>query len=47
MLREAGKRDLDALRKFLDKHVHAMPRTTLRYAIERMDIAERKAWMSM
>lgn len=34
-LREVGKRDEKALTDFLDKHHKTMPRTTLRYAIER------------
>ena len=46
MLREAGKRDVDALRAFLAKFHRRMPRTALRYAIEHMDAAERKRWMS-
>ncbi|MFF1817312.1 DNA alkylation repair protein [Kribbella sp. NPDC058245] len=37
MLREAGKRvSEDELREFLDEHASAMPRTMLRYAIERL-----------
>jgi 3-methyladenine DNA glycosylase AlkD len=35
LLREAGKRDMRRLEKFLLAHGPAMPRTTLRYAIER------------
>lgn len=46
LLREAGKRDLAALRKFLSKHAGTMPRTMLRYSIEKMDKAERQKWMS-
>lgn len=45
MLREVGKRDIETLRSFLSQHHRAMPRTALRYAIERMDAAERAYWM--
>jgi 3-methyladenine DNA glycosylase AlkD len=45
MLREAGKKDLTALRTFLSRFHQKMPRTMLRYAIERMAPEERKAWM--
>lgn len=37
MLREIGKRNEDVLIDFLDKFVLEMPRTTLRYAIERLN----------
>ena len=47
MLREMGKRvSMDLLRSFLQQHVHEMPRTMLRYAIEKMDEDERQQWMS-
>jgi len=47
MLREMGKRvSMELLREFLSQHAHEMPRTTLRYAIEKMDEGERKHWMS-
>jgi 3-methyladenine DNA glycosylase AlkD len=42
MLREAGKRDLARLRKFISTHGKKMPRTMLRYSIEKMSAAERK-----
>jgi 3-methyladenine DNA glycosylase AlkD len=45
MLREAGKKNLDALRGFLEVFHTRLPRTTLRYAIERMEPAERNKWM--
>ena len=45
MLREMCKRDIALLRIFLDKHAATMPRTMLRYAIEKMDSAERHDWM--
>ncbi len=48
MLREVGKRvDEDALRGFLERHAAAMPRTALRYAIERFSPAERKRWLGV
>ena len=44
--REMGKRiSMDLLRDFLEQHAHEMPRTTLRYAIEKMSEGERKKWM--
>ncbi len=45
MLREVGKRDLDAARTFLVEHYRRMPRTMLRYAIERFPEAERQAYL--
>ena len=48
MLREMGKRvSMELLREFLRQHAHEMPRTALRYAIEKMTDAERKQWMSI
>jgi 3-methyladenine DNA glycosylase AlkD len=47
MLREMGKQvDMDLLRQFLDRHVHEMPRTALRYAIEKMPPDERQYWIT-
>ena len=47
MLREMGKRvSMDLLREFLRQHAYEMPRTMLRYAIEKMSEKERKEWMS-
>lgn len=46
LLREMGKHcGMDELRAFLSEYSTIMPRTALRYAIERMDKEERKVWM--
>lgn len=45
MLREAGKKDVMLLRKFLSEHSHEMPRTMLRYSIEKLPERERKRWL--
>ena len=46
MLRELGKRiSMDMLRDFLSIHAHEMPRTALRYAIEKMPEQERQYWL--
>ena len=48
MLREMGKRvSMDILRDFLRQHAHGMPRTALRYAIEKMAPPERQKWMTI
>lgn len=46
MLREAGKRDSQALCRFLEQYRQQMPRTMLRYAIERLPAQLRKAYMA-
>jgi 3-methyladenine DNA glycosylase AlkD len=46
MLREVGKKDEAALVAWLDQHRLAMPRTMLRYAVERLPAAERARLMA-
>lgn len=43
MLREMGKKEIAPLLNFLDAYHKVMPRTMLRYAIEKLD-SEKKAW---
>ena len=45
MLREAGKKDETRLRAYLDEHAATMPRTTLRYSLERLDPEVRAHYM--
>ena len=47
MLREAGKRDVERLRAFLEGHAATMPRVMLRFAIEKLDRAERDRYLGM
>ena len=47
MLRETGKRDISTLLRFLDLHAATMPRTTLRYAVERLAPEQKKHYMEM
>lgn len=46
LLREAGKRDTDALKAFLATRYKTMPRTMLRYAIEKFPEPERKVFLA-
>lgn len=46
MLREMGNRDEKPLLGFLERHAHHMPRTALRYSIEKFDKDERQYWMT-
>lgn len=45
MLREIGKRDMRTLTDWLETRYARLPRTALRYAIERFDESERQYWL--
>ena len=46
MLREVGDRDLAPLQEFLERYYKKMPRTMLRYAIEKLPEPKRKFWLN-
>lgn len=46
MLREVGKKDEETLIKFLKNNYSSMPRTTLRYAIEKFSAKQRKLYLN-
>jgi 3-methyladenine DNA glycosylase AlkD len=46
MLRETGKRDVVILRGFLEQNAAWMPRTMLRYSIEKLPVSERRRWLA-
>lgn len=45
MLREVGKRNENVLTEFLDQHCLSMPRTMLRYAIEKFPVEQRRTFL--
>ena len=46
-IREAGKRNENRLKEFLDKYADSMPRITLRYAIEKLDRQSKDYYLAM
>ena len=46
MLREVGKKNRKILENFLKENYDELPRTTLRYAIEKFSFEERKQWLN-
>lgn len=47
MLRETGKKDINILYGFLDRHAAKMPRTMLRYSLEKLPQEKRLYYMSL
>ncbi|WP_040978430.1 DNA alkylation repair protein [Oceanobacillus jeddahense] len=46
-IREAGKKDEDKLKSFLNKYANTMPRVTLRYAIEKFDKSTKDYYLNL
>ncbi len=46
-VREAGKQDVERLRRYLDEFAPTMPRTALRYAVEHLGASERERYLGM
>lgn len=47
MLREAGKKDPKSLINFLDKNAKILPRTALRYSLERLSVSDKQYYMKL
>ncbi|MCL2549982.1 MAG: DNA alkylation repair protein [Methanimicrococcus sp.] len=47
MLREIGKRDESVLVRFLEEHAGEMPRTMLRYSIEKLDASQKEKYLNV
>lgn len=47
MLREIGNRNLDLMEEFLHEHIRRLPRTALRYAVERLPPARRQYYLTL
>ena len=47
LLKEVWKKDEKVLKKFLDKYANKMPRTMLRYAIEKLDESDKKYYLNV
>ena len=46
ILREVGKKDLGSLCRFLDQNAAKMPRTMLRYAVEKLEPSQRQTYLA-
>ena len=47
MLREMGNRKVELPRGFLSEHAGEMPRTMLRYSVEKFSRSERNSWLAV